>query len=71
MSILFVYTQLNVETALFRTIQFSVSTVSMSKTVLFQTIQFSIRTQFKYQNGSISSDTVYLKYTVWFYLTHR
>ena len=28
-------------------IQFSVSTVSMSKTVLFQTIQFSISTQFK------------------------
>ena len=29
------------------TIQFSVSTVSMSKTVQFQTIQFSISTQFK------------------------
>ena len=28
-------------------IQFSVSTVSMSKTVQFQTIQFSISTQFK------------------------
>ena len=35
MSIVFVYTQLNVKTVLFRTIQFSVSTVSMSKTVLF------------------------------------
>ena len=29
------------------TIQFSVSTVSMSKTVQFQTILFSISTQFK------------------------
>ena len=32
---------------LFIMIQFSVSTVSMSKTVLFQIIQFSISTQFK------------------------
>ena len=32
---------------LYITIQFSVSTVSMSKTVQFQTIQFSISTQFK------------------------
>ena len=31
---------------LFQTIQFSVSTVSMSKTALFQTIQFSINTPF-------------------------
>ena len=29
------------------TIQFSLSTASMSKTVQFQTIQFSISTQFK------------------------
>ena len=43
----FVYTQLNVKTVLYITIQFSVSRVSMSKTVLFQTIQFSISTQFK------------------------
>ena len=45
-------------------IQFSVSTVSMSKTVQFQTIQFSISTQFKYKyslivkNSSISSYSV-------------
>ena len=32
---------------LYITIQFSVSTVSMSKTVQFKTIQFSISTQFK------------------------
>ena len=32
---------------LYVTIQFSVSTVSISKTVQFQTIQFSISTQFK------------------------
>ena len=31
------------------TIQFSVSTVSMSKTVQYQTIQFSISTQLKYK----------------------
>ncbi len=43
----FVYTQLNVKTALYLTIQFSVSTVSMSKTVPFQTTQFSISIQFK------------------------
>ena len=42
----FVYAQLNVKTVLYITIQFSVSTVSMSKTVPFQTIQFSISTQF-------------------------
>ena len=35
------YTQLNVKTVLYITIQFSVSTVSMSKTFLFQAIQFS------------------------------
>ena len=34
---------------LYITIQFSVSTVSMSKTVQFQTIQFRISTQFKYK----------------------
>ena len=32
---------------LYITIQFSVSTVSVSNTVQFQTIQFSISTQFK------------------------
>ena len=36
---------------LFITIQFSVSTVSMSKTVQSQIIQFSISTQFKCKYG--------------------
>ena len=45
-------------------IQFSLSTVSMSKTVTFQTVQFSISTQFKckysliLKNISISSYSV-------------
>ena len=49
---------------LYKTIHFSVSTVSMSKTVQFQTIQFSISTQFKckysliVKNNSISSYSV-------------
>ena len=49
---------------LYITIQFSVSTVSMSKTVQFQIIQFSISTQFKckycltVKNISISSYSV-------------
>ncbi len=43
----FVYTQLDVKTVLYITIQFSVSTISMSKTVPFQTIRFSISMQFK------------------------
>ena len=46
MRIVFVYTQLNVKTILFQTIQFSVRTVSMLKTVSFQTIQFRISTKF-------------------------
>ena len=37
-SIDFVYTQLNVKTVLYLIIQFSISTISMSKTVSFQTI---------------------------------
>ena len=45
-SIVFVYTQLNIKTVLFQTIQFGISTVLMSKTVLFQAIQFSMSTQF-------------------------
>ena len=60
----FVYTQLDVKTVQFPTIQFNVSTVSMSKTVLFQTHQFIIRTQFKYQNSSILNNSVYHKYAV-------
>ena len=49
---------------LYITIQFSVSTVSMSKTVQFQKIQFSMSTQFKckysliVKNISISSYSV-------------
>ena len=43
----FLYTQVNVKTVPYQTIQFSVSKVSMSKTVAFQTIQLSISTQFK------------------------
>ena len=35
------------------TIQFSVSTVSMSKTVPFKTIRFSISTQFKCKHSLI------------------
>ena len=48
-SIVFVYTQLNVKTVPFQRIQFSVSTFAMSKTVLFQTIQFSIQKQFHFK----------------------
>ena len=50
----FVYTQLNVKTVLYITIQFSVSKVSMSKTVPFQTIQISISMQFQTTQFSIS-----------------
>ncbi len=50
----FVYTQLNVKTVLYITIQFSVSTVSKSKTVLFQTIQFSIPEQFHLKQFSLA-----------------
>ena len=58
-----VYTQLNVKTVLYQTIQFNVSTVS-SKIVPFQTIQFRISMQFKckysliVKNISISSYSV-------------
>ena len=45
-SIVFVYTLLNVKIVLFQTIQFTVNTVSMSKTVLSKVIQFSISTRF-------------------------
>ena len=40
--------QLNVKTVLYKTIQFCVSTVSMSKTVPFPTIQFSMQFKCKY-----------------------
>ena len=46
---IFVYTQLNVKTVLFQAIQFSVSTVSMSKTVLFQINQYSIEDEFHFK----------------------
>ena len=39
---------INDQIVLFQTIQFSTSTVSMSKTVLFQIIQFSISTYFSF-----------------------
>ena len=57
-SIDFVYTQLNVKKLLSQTIQFSVSTLSMSRTVPLQTVQFRMRTQFKYQNSSIWNNSV-------------
>ena len=43
----FYFKLFNLFKQLYITIQFSVSTVSMSKTVQFQTIQLSINTQFK------------------------
>ena len=42
---------------LYITIQFSVSTVSMSKTVQFQIIQFSISTQFRCKYSLIVKKT--------------
>ena len=57
-SIVFVFTQLNIITVLFWTIQFSVSTVSMSLTVPFQIIQFSINTLFESQNSFILGNLV-------------
>ena len=49
---------------LYITIQFSVSTVSMSKTVQFQTIQFSISTQFKYKYSLIGKNISISSYSV-------
>ena len=46
------------QAAIIQPIQFSESTVSMSKTVPFLTIQFSISTQFEYQNRSILSNSI-------------
>ena len=46
------------------TIQFSVSTVSMSKTVQFQIIQFSISTQFKCKYSLMVKNISILSYTV-------
>ena len=44
---------------LYITIQFSESTVSMSKTVQFQTVQFSISTQFKCKYSLIVKNIFY------------
>ena len=46
---------------LYITIQFSASTVLMSKTVQFQTIQFGISTQFKCKYGLILKILFYFK----------
>ena len=52
--IVFVYTQLTVKTVPFQTIQFNVSTVSMSKTVPFQTVQFIIKKKFHFKQFSLA-----------------
>ena len=49
---------------LYITIQFSVSTVSMSKTVQFQTNQFSISTQFKCKYSTIVKNKSISDYSV-------
>ena len=49
---------------LYITIQFSVSTVSMSKTFLFQIIQFSISTQFKCKYSLIVKNIPISSYSV-------
>ena len=49
---------------LYRTIQFNVIRVSMSKTVQFQTIQFSIRTKYKCKYGLIVKNISILSYSV-------
>ena len=53
-SIVFVYTQLNIKTVLFQKIHFNVKTVSISKTVPFQTNQFSIKKQFYFTQFSLA-----------------
>ena len=45
----FYFKLLSIFKPLYMTIQFIISTVSMSKTVQFQTILFSISTQFKWK----------------------
>ena len=49
---------------LYITIQFTVSTVSMSKTVQFQTIQFSMSMQFKCKYSSIVKNIFISTYSV-------
>ena len=60
----FVYTHLNIKTVLYTSIQFSVSTVSMSKTVPFQAIQFSQTVLIKLIQFSISTDFVYTQLNI-------
>ena len=52
------FSQLNITTVLFQTIQFTVSTVSISKTILFQVIQFSKSTQFSSRSPVVSMDKI-------------
>ena len=49
---------------LYITIQFNVSTVSVSKTVQFQTIQFSISAQFKFKYSLIVKNISISSYSV-------
>ena len=49
---------------LYITIQFSVSTVSMSKTIQFQIIQFSISRQFKYKYSLIVKNISISSYSI-------
>ena len=49
---------------LYQTIQFSVSTVSMSKTVSFQIIQFGISTQFIHKYSLIVKNISILSYSI-------
>ena len=60
----FVYTQLNVKTVLYITIQFCVDIVSMLKSVPFQTIQFIISKQFKYKYSLIVKNISISSYSV-------
>ena len=50
---------------------FNANSISCTITVLFHTIQFKISTHFKYQNSSISIESVYHRQTVKLCLTHR
>ena len=52
LSIVFVYTQLNIKTVLSQTIQFIISRVSKAKTVPFQVNQFSMQKQFYFKQFS-------------------
>ena len=56
----FYFKQFNLFKPLYITIQFGVSTVSISKTVQFQTFQFSISTQFKCKYSLIVQTFLFL-----------